>query len=87
MGSITISTSRQPWLIKLFYTTFCNNTLQNDKSHWLAVASEEKRKDLKKHVHPQKCFYITCEVYMLLHRGGANFFSMKYSNFPENGVA
>ena len=26
------STSRQPWLIKLLYTTFYNNTLQNDKS-------------------------------------------------------
>ena len=47
MKSIAISTSSQPWLITLFYTTSCNNTLQNDNSHWLAVASEEKTNDLK----------------------------------------
>ena len=32
MESVTISTSRQLWFINLFYTTFYNNTLQNDKS-------------------------------------------------------
>ena len=35
----------------------------------------------------KNCFYLTCEVYMFLLWGGAKFFSKKYFNFPENGVA